>query len=54
MSQFFADTHTILELDLSKRGVLHRLVPLALYTRPLYRFRTLTLMLLLYVLIMKG
>ena len=27
MSQFFADTHTILELDLSKRDVLHRLVP---------------------------
>ena len=30
MSQFFADTHTILELDLSKRDVLHRLVPLVL------------------------
>ena len=27
MSKFFGDTHTILELDLSKRDVLHLLVP---------------------------
>jgi hypothetical protein len=27
MSEFFGDTHTISELDLSKRDVLHLLVP---------------------------
>jgi hypothetical protein len=28
MSKFFGDTHTMLELDLSKRDVLHLLAPL--------------------------